>query len=295
MTYPQLAFDAIGTSFVVDLYLDAGSIDKAKLLSEVLSFIDNYDKTFSRFRKDSLIFKISQKKGEYILPENARKLFDLYYELYKLSNGLFTPLVGDLLRSAGYDESYSLTPRKIKKVLDWGNAIEYSYPKLKIKKPTMIDLGAAGKGYLIDLIGQFLEEKNINSYCIDGGGDILYKNSLTLDVGLENPNDTSQVIGVTKIVNESICGSSINRRSWDKYNHIMNPHTHNSVKNVIAVWVIADSALIADALSTCLFFVKPEVLASKYRFKYLKMYDNSTIDVSKDFPGDIFYNNGRVT
>ncbi len=294
MTYPQLVFDAIGTSFVIDLYVNAGSINKAKLLSEILSFIDNFDKAFSRFRKDSLIFKMSQKKGEYILPESARKLFDLYYELYGLSNGLFTPLVGDLLRSTGYDENYRLTSKKVKKVSDWEDAIEYSFPRIKIKKPTMIDLGAAGKGYLIDLIGQFLEERNINTYCIDGGGDIFYKNKIPLDVGLENPNDTSQVIGVTKIMNESICGSSINRRRWDKYNHIMNPQTLDSITDVVAVWVIADSTIIADAISTCLFFMEPEILTPKYKFKYLKMYKDSTIDISKDFPGDIFYNNGRV-
>ena len=287
----SFSFEAIGTSWVIDI--DDINLKKQKILEqEILRRIEEFDKTYSRFREDSLIFRISKSPGNYVFPKEDKVLFELYKKLYNLSGGLFTPLVGNLLEDAGYDANYSLTPKKLRKVLMWEEVMKYSHPNLNIKKPITLDFGAAGKGYLIDIVGGILEKAGIKSFCIDGGGDILYKNASkkSIKIGLEHPKDINQVIGVVELLNESICGSSTNRRSWGRFHHILNPRTRTPEANILSVWVIAKTALLADGLTTTLFFVDPEKLKKEFNFEYLILYPDFTIKKSANFSAELYYN-----
>ena len=154
-----------------------------------------------------------------------------------------------------------------------------------------MDFGAAGKGYLVDSIGLILEKNKISSYCIDASGDIRYrqKDRLAIRVGLENPLNTKQVIGVVNLSNQSICGSSGNRRTWGEYHHIINPLTLTSPTNILSTWVIADTAVISDALATALFFIKPEIFLKDFSFHYAILYKDYSIVSSWDFPGAFYY------
>lgn len=286
----QMVFDAIGTKWSIDVLQDcAEALDELKI--EILAEIESFDKIFSRFRNDSLIHKIAAKSGSFLLPEVAFPLFDLYYKFYKLSGGRFTPLIGRVLEEAGYDKEYTLKPKSLHHVPEWSRVIELNPPALIMKKPALLDFGAAGKGYLVDLIGAFLKNKNISSFCIDASGDILYKNQLkNLRVGMENPDNPEQIIGTIEIMNQSVCASSGNRRKWAQYHHIIDPVTLTSSRNVKAVWAVADKAIIADAAATCLFLVGPEVLLTDYNFDYTILYNDNSFTKSKKFPGKLFTN-----
>lgn len=286
----KIIFDAIGTRWVIDIYNLPQAL-KDTINSIIFKRIEEFDKTYSRFRGDSLIRKIATLDGEYLLPQDARLMLDLYKKLYRLTDGLFTPLIGNLLEEAGYDAQYSLVSEQLHHPPKWEDVLEFEKTQLIVKTPVILDFGAAGKGYLIDLVGKLLEDHKIDSYCIDGGGDILYKcgSQEELSIGLEHPDNFNQVIGVAKIANQSICGSATNRRKWQGFNHIINPHTLKSVDKIMAVWVIADTAILADALSTCLFLVNPEKLTDKFKFEYLVVYADYSIQKSTDFPAEIYY------
>jgi len=216
-------------------------------------------------------------------------MLNLYRELYDLTDGFFTPLVGNLLSDAGYDAKYSLEKkRELTAPPTWEEALEYHHPKLLIKKPALLDFGAAGKGYIIDIVGGLLEDNNIFEYCIDAGGDILYKNKTPMRIGLENPEDVVQVIGVYTLNNGALCGSAGNRRAWGKFNHIMNPKTLESATEIIAVWVNSERAMLADALTTCLFFVPSKILQEHYKFEYCLLRKDFSIEKSENFSDEFF-------
>lgn len=234
----KLSFEAIGTSWVIDC-ADSPH-PQEKVLSDIKKRIEVFDKTYSRFRKDSLVWEISKKKGEYNFPQDAKDLFSLYEKLSLITNGEFTLLVGNVLEQAGYDFGYTLKPKKIEKIPSEKEVFLYKHPILTTKIPYLLDFGGLGKGYLIDIISKILEDSGIKDFCVDGGGDMYYRNSEKfLSVGLEHPGNFKQVIGIAKIQNESIAASSGNRRAWDKFHHIINPKTLESPKNILATWVIA--------------------------------------------------------
>ncbi len=296
----QFKFKAIGTSWVIDIYKELDNKQQAEILTRIMQRIDEFDKAYSRFRPDSIVTHISKKSGNYEFPEDSKILFEIYFDLYKKTNGFFTPLIGQMLIDAGYDASYSLkqkkdllAPPKWEEVMEFhSNFKQTGKQTLSIIKPIQLDFGAAGKGYIIDLVGKVLVEYGIDSYCINAGGDILYKNSDTksepIRTGLENPQNTEQVIGICNLKNKSICGSAGNRRAWGNFTHIMNPHTLVSPKDITAVWIVADTALIADALTTCLFFVEPKTLSGSYSFEHVILYKDGSFDKSPNFPGELF-------
>ncbi len=285
--YPHsISFDAIGTHWKIDaLEALSGEVERA-----IHERIEKFDQAYSRFRSDSLVTKMADEGGTFTLPADAGPLFGLYETLYRTTQGAFTPLIGNVLSDAGYDASYSLAPKSIRPIEMWDDAITYSFPEITIKKGTLLDFGAGGKGYLVDLVADVLRSYHISSYCIDAGGDMRYEDeqATPLRVGLEHPLDTTKAIGVATLTNQCIAGSAGNRRAWGEYHHIIDPSTLRPTVDVSATWVIAKTALVADALATCLFFVAPESLADEYKFEYLILDKEMRVKRSVHFPAELF-------
>ncbi len=286
----HLQFEAIGTVWTLDFYQLATSEQQAKLQDKIHRRINVFDKHYSRFRADSLVSAMAQRAGTYRLPRDAQKLLDLYHDMYEVTDGAVTPLIGQVLVDAGYDASYSLQPGRLQPPPRWEAVLEYDFPNLTLREPALLDFGAAGKGYLVDIIGEMLEKHGVQSFCINAGGDVLYRQRgrAVLEVGLEDPDDPSQVIGVARLANGSLCGSAGNRRAWSGFHHIIDPRSLRSPQHLKAVWVVADSTLLADGLATCLFFVPAQELANLYTFEYAIVHQNGALEQSGQFPADFF-------
>ena len=108
MQTTSLQFEAIGTHWQIDIPYDIDPQKREFLLEKITALIEDFDKTYSRFRPDSLITKMATKRGKYLLPKNAEKMFTFYKDLYELTDYSFTPLIGQVLVDAGYDAAYSL-------------------------------------------------------------------------------------------------------------------------------------------------------------------------------------------
>jgi FAD:protein FMN transferase len=289
----QFSFEAIGTSWMIDVFSPLPVEKQRSIITQVKNRIEEYERVYSRFRSESIVSAMAKKEGEYTLPKDSRELLAVYKKIYTITEGAFTPLIGNVIEDIGYDKDYSLTPKEtIRKAPAWEDVIDFHFPKFIMKQPAVIDFGAAGKGHIVDLVGKLMELQGICSYCVDAGGDMLYKSidKEPIRIGLEHPENLKQVIGVVEITNGSICGSAGNRRKWDKYHHIINPKTNTSPENILSVWVIAKKTIIADALATALFLTPAEKLLEHFEFEYAMLYKDYSLQKSKTFPGEIFYN-----
>ncbi|HEY1063733.1 MAG TPA: FAD:protein FMN transferase [Candidatus Saccharimonadales bacterium] len=284
----EWSFTAIGTDWWVGIY-DAYD-DPEKLQHKIITLIDDFDDTYSRFRAGSLVSRMSEKAGTYQLPPNAVPLLRMYRELYESTGGRVTPLVGQLLADAGYDANYTLRSKhKLPSVPAWDDILSLDGSVLTVRKPALLDFGAAGKGYLVDLVAGLLEEESVEQYCVDAGGDMYCRGmNVPLTIGLEDPADPTQVIGVARVVGRALCGSAPNRRAWGEYHHIMDPASRRSTNNVKAVWAVADTAMLADGLTTALFFTEPEQLRKRFKFEYALVYADGRLRYSPDFPATFF-------
>lgn len=292
----KFTFDAIGTSWEIDTEepLRAGT------RQDILDRIEDFDSVYSRFRIDSLVTRIAAAEhgGTFEFPDDAMALFDLYDRLHACTDGAVDPLVGRDLELLGYDRSYSLRhdPLAIAHYAHerrrWSKDIQRQGSVVSTSRPLVIDLGAAGKGYLVDIVAGMLRAGGIKHFLVDGSGDLRHSGELAAHVGLEHPADAGLAIGVATLKNRALCASAINRRAWGSCHHVVDGRTGVPVRDVIATWVIADDALMADGLATALFFTPADRLAASFRFSFVRMFADGRAEISPDFSGTLFTSEG---
>jgi thiamine biosynthesis lipoprotein len=267
---PNIEFESLGTHWFVESPAGIAADLEAKIRNE----LDRVDKTWSRFRGDSLVTEMAKKQGDHKLTSQDRSLLKWYEELYLATNGYITPLIGQTLADAGYDEAYSLKAKQqLAKTPEWDEVIQRTDSGITMKSARLLDVGAAGKGFVIDQVAALFKD---DPYLIDAGGDIRTQGGPQI-IGLEHPADPSKLIGTFQLENQSICASASNRRAWGEWHHILNPKTSLPVRDVIATWAVADTAMHADGIASALFFVEPEKLASLCSFSYVVMYENGRV------------------
>jgi len=277
-------FQAIGTKWFIEI--DSEVKPREEIFKKIRDRIEEFESVYSRFRDNSIITEMSRKAGTYRLPDDAGELFALYKKFYIITGGLMTPLIGNTLSDAGYDAEYSFKQKSMKSPESWDEIFEYAYPHITMKKPALLDFGAGGKGYIVDIVGDLLKNEGVHSYIVDAGGDMLSKNKV-LKVGLENPFDKTKVIGTVEISNQSIAGSAGNRRAWADFHHVINPKTLSSPKDISAVWVIAESTFLADMLTTALYFLSPQQLLEHFDFEFL-IVRADMMEKSNGFKAELF-------
>jgi thiamine biosynthesis lipoprotein len=279
-------FEAIGAPWRISTPDELSS----SMTEAVAARIEEFDSVYSRFRPDSLVSQIAVTAGTWEFPADAGPLFSLYRMLYNATEGAMSPLVGGRLENLGYDRHYTLRPRdEAVEVPRWDEIMQWDGVRLTTTSPVLVDVGAAGKGYLVDLVAGILRDSGVDEYLIDASGDLLHRGPEPVRVGLEHPFDATKAIGICKLQNASICASAPNRRSWgDGLHHILDATTGEPTSAVAATWAHAPTALVADGLATALFFASAPAMSASYTFDYVRMFPDLRVEYSRTFPGELF-------
>lgn len=282
----SVGFEAIGTGWTLT------TVDPLapSLVDRVRELVDGYDATWSRFRGDSGVARVA--RGETVdLGPTAPALLDLLGDLARRTGGAVDPCVAASLEHLGYGPGGGLRaadghlPAPAARIVRTGTLVT-------VDPPAMLDVGSAGKGQLVDLVHAELAAAGHAGALVDAGGDIRVSGN-PLRVALEHPFDPTAAVGVVEVVDGAIAGSAVNRRAWNveggrRLHHVLDARTGEPVASVAATWVLADTALLADALATALFFVDPEALAGVGGFRYVRMRTDGIADWSPDLPGEVF-------
>lgn len=278
-------FEALGTLWEIT---SSNKIPET-LRRTVAARIDAFDALFSRFRPDAEIAALREEGGTITLAEEHLPLLEAYESLGALTQWRMSPLVGEALETAGYGRGYSLAPASvITAVPEYMQAIKRHHTTLTAAQPLVFDVGAAGKGHLVDLLVDLLTQEGLTNFVIDASGDMRVIGATTERVGLENPLDTTRVMGVVELSNKALAASAVNRRVWGEWHHVIDATTSRPATDVIATWVVAETAMLADALATALFFVSAKELQSTYNYEYLRMRADGAIECSEYFKKGMF-------
>ncbi|GAA3312204.1 FAD:protein FMN transferase [Arthrobacter ramosus] len=280
------SFDGIGTRWEISTPEELPEGVRASLLGVV----EDYDRSYSRFRGDSLLATLAREAGTVTLPAGANELGVLFRKLYRLSDGAMTPLIGGSLERLGYGADYSLTPLGNPiPAPRWEDVLEWNGTEISASAPVVLDIGAAGKGQLVDLAAAVLHSAGITEFLVDASGDMLHSGAEPLGVALEHPYDPTQAIGVVELHDGALCASAANRRAWgDGLHHVLDGATGCPIETVVATWTMAATAMEADALATALFMVDPTVLEGEFDFSWLKVYSDGHAAYSAGFEGTLF-------
>ena len=136
----------------------------------------------------------------------------------------------------------------------------------------MLDVGAAGKGQLVDLVTELLVDAGHPACTVDAGGDIRVAGP-SVRIALEHPFDPEAAVAVVTLRRR---GRSPDPRPTAAPGP---PPTAAActtcstaapaapVDTVAATWAVAGSAMLADALATALFLVPPERARGRLRLR----------------------------
>ncbi len=242
-------------------YIDAKLFEGSKEdMKEIENIFNTYDKLSDNYlqRDVTNVYSINQVNSEM---EVDSKLYDLLKTSFEVSYKAtyFNPLCGSL--SKKWKESLTkkevLNETVINEELDKMNnsSLEFSGNNTVSRNGgAEIDLGGIAKGYTLDVVKTYLDEKDIKQYLINAGSSsILLGEKNTKDglftIGLKDVNNA-----YLKAKNCFVSTSSISEQGVTingvKYSHIINPITGSAINQNDAVIVISEQGYLGDALST---------------------------------------------
>ena len=134
------------------------------------------------------------------------------------------------------------------------------------KAGTRIHLGGIGKGYAVDRAAVILRARGLSDFLIQSGGDLDVaglNDGAPWKLGIADPRGTGgQTFATLELSNGTLSTSGDYERFFIengiRYHHLLDPDRGTPAAGSRSVTIVADSAMLADVLSTGVFVLGPE-------------------------------------
>jgi thiamine biosynthesis lipoprotein len=284
-------FEAIGTVWEIETAAPLPPSVRAT----VADTVERFDREWSRFRPDSLVSALARGGGAARAPADAVDMLDEFVALSAATHGAVNPLVGASLEALGYGASSGLVdhgPRAAP--ADWTERVTWADDTLRVTEPVMIDVGALGKGRLVDRVLEIVGAHTTGDVVVDASGDLAVRGA-PQRIGLEHPFDPRRVIGVIEVTDAALCASATNRRAWgDGLHHVLDARTGVPVRTIAATWAVASTAMRADAIATALFFEGGPEIAHRWGVEWVRMTTDGRVEWSPGSRAELFTRTASV-
>ena len=245
----RYASDAMKTTF--RLFVPGGDralVDSA--VSEAFQKLEELEGVLSRYAPGSDISRINaMNAGETLfLSDECDRCLRLAIEASAATGGRFDPCAGTMIDAV---KSGSGIAGKVRGVI----SLDEHKPLVKcLEAGRVLDLGAIGKGFALERMGEILAAHGIvDALLTSGASTILAMGSM------DWPIDIPHSAGARHLrLRDSALAASGNSQQGD---HIVNPEDGTAAQTFENVWVIHPRAPLADALSTACFTMTPGDIA----------------------------------
>ena len=252
---------ALGTSYSIT-YLTK---ENQNYQQEIDSVFEVINQSMSTYWPDSDISRINNGDSTLQVDQMFREVFALSKAVHQKTEGYFDPTVGVLVNAWGFGPGklMALDSTKVDSLLQYvgfdkvritgDNRILKTHPEIRF------DFNAIAKGYAIDRLAIMLDDKGVDNYLVEVGGEIVAKGENKLKqkpwtLGVDDPQvEQGRRLKITLELKNGALASSGNYRKFridsitgEKYVHTIDPrsgYTKNS--NVLSASVIAPSCAVA--------------------------------------------------
>ena len=260
--YQKCAGTIFGTTYHVTYQYDDD------LQQELEAKMKEVDASLSMFNKESTISRVNNNQRT----ELTRMFVEVFQQAQKISedtNGAFDITVGPLVNAWGFGFKNEQLPDKhavdslmaiigYKKVSYDGKQIVKSDPRITL------DCSAIAKGYGVDAVARLLEEKGIENYMVEIGGEVVTRGisekRVPWKIGVTKPTDDPLLEGnelqtVLNVTDKAMATSGNYRNFYykgkRKYAHTIDPKTGYPVQhNILSATVLTSTCMRADAYAT---------------------------------------------
>ena len=228
---------------VIDLLIEHDNPDP--IMAEAIERLRVYEQRFSANRHDSELMAINHQAGQKSVVVHPQ-LYDLikigkYHSCADDSN--LNIAIGPLIQTwrIGFQDAKVPSQAEIDELLRLTNPhhiiLDDQEQTVFLKESGMkIDLGCLAKGYIADLLVDFLKTAGVTAALINLGGNVVGLGPVRQGqaekwrIGIQDPQkNRNDYVTVLDIANQSVVTSGIYERSLKKdnqtYHHIFNPKT----------------------------------------------------------------------
>ena len=241
-----------------------------------VSEIQRIERIISSWRPDSETARINKAAGLHPV-EVSSEFFGLLQRCLRLSDitsGAFDISYAAMDRIWKFDGSMTQmpTPERVAasvKNVGYQNIIlnEKNHTVFLKNKGMKIGFGAVGKGYSADRAKSLLERKGVKAGIINASGDLTVWGTQPGGkpwlVGITNPLNKNKVFSWFPVRNGAVVTSGDYEKfvvfDGKRYSHIIDPRTGYPTHGLVSVTVFAPKGELADALSTAIFVMGPDV------------------------------------
>ena len=263
-----IEFRALGSSCKIQ-FIKSDEKTALKFLAEALSWLETFEKKYSRFIPESEVSKINTAAGiEWVkVDHHMEHILDLIDNLHGMTEGILDPTMLPLMKVWDWKTVHTRLPDS--KAIDtalmltgWGKVQRKPGAIFLPEKGMGIDFGGFGKEFAVDHVTRIAYQNGISDALIDLGQDLFAIGGNGVHpfwhVGIQDGRHKDKYLGGLAVSGYAVSSSGDYERGFEhdgvRYGHILDPRTGWPVSNgMFSVTALGPSCLQAGVLSTAVF------------------------------------------
>ena len=237
---------------------------------EIKQLFKEFDGSLSMFNDTSIITRMNNCDTSVVANRYFRHVFTKAMEVSEATGGAFDITVAPLVNlwGFGFKNSDNVSQAAIDSILQF---VGYKTVHLdeeghlhKDDPRTIMDASSIAKGYMSDVVADFLRIQGVENYMVEIGGEVALNGvnpkGSRWSIGINKPTDDSTQVNSELqdilYMSEGGVATSGNYRNFyykdgKKYAHTIDPHTGYPIQqDILSSTVIARDCMTADAYAT---------------------------------------------
>ena len=237
---------------------------------EIKQLFKEFDGSLSMFNDTSIITRMNNCDTSVVANRYFRHVFTKAMEVSEATGGAFDITVAPLVNlwGFGFKNSDNVSQAAIDSILQF---VGYKTVHLdeeghlhKDDPRTIMDASSIAKGYMSDVVADFLRKQGVENYMVEIGGEVALNGvnpkGSRWSIGINKPTDDSTQVNSELqdilYMCEGGVATSGNYRNFyykdgKKYAHTIDPHTGYPIQqDILSSTVIARDCMTADAYAT---------------------------------------------
>lgn len=271
-------FRAMGSQILIAMDTDSAILNKA--VQEAMTWFEEWEQCFSRFRLTSELTELNRHSGQYWqVSSTFWEVLQLAKTAENKTDGLVTPTVLNALEEAGYDISFEEVGQNMNSYLqqsfvaaDAGQKIEFDEMNHSVRLPygVRLDFGGIVKGWAAQQT--MIRLRAYAPVLVDAGGDIAVSGPMQAGspwaIGVADPIQTDHSLGLVMLPEGGIATSGRDFRRWLKGNqwqhHLIDPRTQRPAEtDILSATVIATDVMEAETWAKTALILGSQAAVSK--------------------------------
>jgi len=239
----------------------------AAILDSCLAVAEMYEQQLSAYADEGELRRLNDHAGKGIMTIDAEllELITAAEYFFAETEGRYDVSIGALADLWDFSRQQIPDENQIREALKSTGFDKVTLHGNVISLPVgmKLNFGSIAKGYVVDKIRDMLISRDINMMLINAGGDLFINSEKPLLIGIQHPRgEHGTVIDEIRVKDMAVVTSGDYERYFEldgeRYHHIIDAKTGYPSRECVSVTAICKNAMMADALSTAAFLLKPE-------------------------------------